>query len=183
METVTLITEEDVAVGALVDTVSGTLPAGKRFLSATVVSLPGATDELGVNGTLLNGTTLTTQLRGSDSTAGQHLIRYAYAEDLIVEAAIADTPFVSAAQYTVETSGWINSCSCPCAGAAGSPAGVGERLTIYVTGGESVEAIIISANRDLAPGAGNKWTYVLGVEEDVLVIDKTTLKCISCSCC
>ena len=84
METVTVITEEDVAVGALVDTVSGTLPAGKRFLSATVITLTGATEELGINGTQIFNTVITTQLRGMDSTAGQHLIRYAYGEDIEV---------------------------------------------------------------------------------------------------
>ena len=91
MALVTLLTSQTVAVLADVTQVTGTLPVGKRLVGVFVLNTSNFVEELGVNGTNVNGTVLTTHLNGSDTVGGQHSIVYQFAEDIDIIAAGTET--------------------------------------------------------------------------------------------
>jgi len=203
----TLITESTVAVPEMVDQVSVTIPAGKSFICAYVKNLEGYTEELGINGHATGASTITTDLRGMDSVAGQHEIVYQFAagaeqtlafdegsRELTIsgtggnaveipccggDTVVTVTP---AKQFTVTTFGPIHSCSCPCTEAT-SMVQKGEIIAVYVdhpnVPSGVVYAEVISASRDLSQ-AGNHWVYTLGIESTTLTLTKEHIKCFGC---
>lgn len=90
MATATLITYQDVPIPKDIGFVEFTIPDGKTVGSASIINLPGYTEELGINGRSQTGNDVIQQLRGEDTLDGQHLLRIQLTEDIEVGSGSSD---------------------------------------------------------------------------------------------